>query len=139
MKKKLILIGTAVLFFAIFFSLALTPYKVLEYDMDVKFGMDENIGINVDTDAIHFGKVPSQKLTGRSAEATRELIVSSGEANVRAVVKTSGELGQWVTAEPKKFHLAKNQTQTIVLTARVPYDTEPGNYTGKAIVTLFEE
>ena len=138
MKKKIILIGIAVLFFAIFFSLAI-PHKTLEYDMDIKVATDKTIGINVDTDSIHFGKVPSEKISGRSAEAIKELTVYSGDANVKVTVKTSGELGQWVTAEPKEFYLEKNQTKTIVLTAKVPYDAEPGVYTGKVIVTLFKK
>ena len=139
MKKKLILIGIAVLFFAVFFSMALIPYTVLEYDMDIKVGTDKTIGINVGTDAIHFGKVPSEKITGRSTEAVRELSVSSGDTDVKVTVKTAGEMGQWVTADPKEFNLAKNQTKVIVLTAVVPYDTEPGVYNGTVIVTLLKD
>jgi len=138
MKKKLILIGLAVLFFAIFFSAALIPHRTLEYDMDIKVGTDKIIGINVGTDAIHFGKVPSMKISGTSAQAIRELTVYSGDADVKVTVKTSGELGQWVTAEPSKFYLGKNQTKAVTLTARMPYDIEPGVYTGKVTVIMLK-
>ena len=140
MKKQIIILGSiALLFLVIFFSLVLIPNRTIKYDMDINVSTDKIIGFNVGTDAVHFGKVPSEKATGRSADAIRELTVNSGDSDVKVTIKTSGDMGSWVTIEPNEFYLNKNQSKVVELTARVPYYVEPGFYTGKVIVTLVEK
>ena len=135
-KQTFIAACAAVIFFLVVASTFLVPHTTKTVDMDIKVASGKLIGINLDSDAVHFGKVPTSEVTGTKAE--RNLVVDSGEAKVKVIIRPGGLIGQWVIIEPTEFNLDKHEAMTVNLTAIVPAGTPVGNYTGKLDILFMQ-
>lgn len=102
--------------------------RIKEIDMDLIVTSNKRgYGINIDTDAFHFGKLP------RGAGATRHLNVTNSH-NFRIffyVAKDDSKLSEIVAIGPNKFILKPYERRKINVAVRVPKGFEPGNYSGK--------
>lgn len=101
-----------------------------EFDMDITVTAEGIVGLNVDTDAIHFGIVP---LGGGS---TRRINVSNSEDYDVFIYleKDYSVLSSLVRIDPNYFVLKSNENKRVDVAVRIPKDFEPGNYTGKVTV-----
>ena len=99
---------------------------VSEFDMDAEIVESGNVGLNVDTDAIHFGIVP------RDGGATRHInLTNSEEYGVFIYIeKDDSLLSSIVRINPNYFTLEGNGKEKIDVSVSVPDDFESGNYTG---------
>lgn len=127
MKANPILIAVAIAGILVAVSVLLefmSPQRIIEQQMDIMVSAGKNIGFDVGTDAVHFGKLPPNN------EATRKLIVSSGDSKIKVILKPTGDIGSWVTAYPNDFDMVPRETKEITLVAHVPPGTEQGKYYG---------
>lgn len=123
-------IGVGILF-AIILALGIwlsQPIGRTSVETHVK--VDEYVGINLDTDRLYFGTVSPGGM------GKRELTVKSDKASY-GVVKTNGENGAWIMANPQAFYMEGGTNRTIQFIASVPEGMMRGNYTGLATVTLY--
>ncbi len=101
-----------------------------EFEMDITITASKFVGLNVDTDAIHFGVVP---LGGGSSR--RINLTNSKDYDVLVYVeKDDSELSSLVYIDPNYFTLEANENKRVEIGVSVPEDFTPGNYTGKVRV-----
>lgn len=99
------------------------PYDVKELGMYLQ--VSDYTGFNVETSAVIFGTIPPGG-TGK-----RDITVSNLAATPKQVViKTEGELAEWVSVEENRFLIQVNESKTINVFVYVPENAEFGNYTG---------
>ena len=94
------------------------------------FGESEKIiGFNLDSDKIHFGKVP------RNAVSSKRFITVTNGFNygVDVLLGTEGELGEWLYSEIKEnnetfianyFYLAPNESREVTFYLIPPEEAE---------------
>ena len=139
MKNTKMFLITAVILVLLFIVAYTTvngpkPIEIKTYDMDVSVASGKVVGVNVDADAIHFGKVP----VDQTAESMRGINVMNGEIKTNVQLRTTGILGKWVSVSQNNFTLEPKQTHTINVTATIPGETPLGNYTGTLIIEFFK-
>ncbi|MBD3204627.1 hypothetical protein GF327_10130 [Candidatus Woesearchaeota archaeon] len=130
MKKNIIILTLVLVilcsvFVSIFFYTNLYIKEVYYLDMDLV--VKNNIGVNADSDAIHFGGVPPG---GKSMRKT--IIKNNFSHPVLVSIKTYGDLQDSVSVSDNNFYLAKNSTKIITFLASIKEGTEIGKYFGKA-------
>lgn len=133
MKKYLVflvLCVAAILFCSltiIFYSF----YNIKEIktiDMDLKVG--DYVGINTDTDALHFGTI------NPGGFGTRSVLLSNNyDTTLKVKIKVYGDLAEFVSVQ-NNFVLLKNETKKIPFIVSIPQEAVYGNYTGKAVFIL---
>ena len=130
LKKFLVLLITMIV---IATSLTYVGYKsyykkiiVSEFDMDITIPVEDMVGLNVDTDAIHFGIVP------KGGGSTRHVNLTNSEdyGVFIYIEKDDSLLSSIVRIDPNYFTLESNGLESIDVAVSVPVDFEPGNYTG---------
>lgn len=134
-KKLIILLLFVVIFSSVITYISHKNYyrdlDKLELEMDLVVTSQENeYGVNVDTDAIHFGMLP---LKGGS---TRHFnITNSHDFMVKVFIeKDSSLLSGIVDINPKIFILKPDGVKEIDAVVSVPSDFDPGNYSGKITI-----
>ena len=100
---------------------------VNEFDMDVEIIERGFVGLNIDTDAIHFGIVTW------GGGSTRHInLTNSKEQDVFIyLTKDDSELSNIVSIIPNYFVLESNEVKRVDVKVSVPEGFETGNYTGK--------
>lgn len=105
--------------------------KISELDMDLTVTANKKLyGINVDSDAIHFGMLPAG---GRSLRRLN-LTNNYGYNTFVFVTKDSSVLSSIVSISPNYFVLKANENKRVNVAVRVPKGFEPGNYSCKVTV-----
>jgi len=132
-SMRLILAIVLVIFIG--FGSALSVYygffflKITEIDMDMTVA--DKIGINADTDALHFGRCFP------GAESRRRIFISNkNDFPVVVNLRTEGSLAKWVSVEETEFILNPYQNNSIDFVASPPQNAEFGTYEGISIVTV---
>jgi hypothetical protein len=83
------------------------------------------VGINVDTDALYFGKIP------RGGIGTRNISLSNYDSNPHIIhIKLYGDFADWVYVSKNNFVIKPNSTEVVEVFVYVPNDAQIGNYTG---------
>lgn len=127
-----------VLFIIIVILASFTTFFIIEksrivqveiYLMDVGVVDTGIVGVNVDADGFHFGKL------GRGGSSSRELMIKDVEEDVLVTIAKKGEIADWVS-NPNNFIMKKGEERNITLSISIPADAPLGNYTGEAIITL---
>ena len=136
-KKFLVLLLVIVIL-----SISITFFLYKEFYQELKIaeiGMDLTVterksayGINIDTDAIHFGMLP------RGGAASRRLnLTNSYDYDIFVyIIKDNSALSGIVGISPESFVLKPYESKEIGASVRVPKGFEPGNYTGKIDVMM---
>ena len=130
MKK----VSAIMLIFVIAIIASIGTYLVIEnsqiigkssYLMDVTVWDAGRVGVDVGTDAIHFGGM------GPGNGARRDVTIVAEEDLIISIVK-KGEIANWVS-NPNNFFMNKGEARNITFSINVPPNTPVGNYTGEAI------
>lgn len=97
--------------------------QVVAIPMDVK--VEDHYAFNLDSDAIHFGKIVpgNDGIRGFNLTSTFTFPVS-------AELRFSGPLSRWVSATENNIILAPSTTRAINLTVSIPDSTPYGQYYG---------
>ena len=119
-------IGATLLYFNTYI---LIDKKVVPIDFEVVH--DKAIGINVDADALHFGKIPA-------GGGSMRFIVARNQADfdMEVSIGCDAEFKSWieVTEEQQKFILHPNETEKIRISLKIPKTAEEKIYNGSLIV-----
>ncbi len=128
--------------FQTYFLYNLFSFKNKIFYRDIKMneiGMDLEVidrsgayGVNIDVDAIHFGRLP------KGAGATKHLNVTNtyGYRVFFYITKEDNALSEIVTISPNYFVLNPYERRLIGLPVFVPEDFKPGNYTSKVNIMV---
>lgn len=101
-----------------------------EMKMDVKVA--DKIGINLDTDAIHFGGA----VTGKGGGSSRNFTYTNREPTTRIITfELQGDMAKWVSISKMRLRLKANQSEELTASVNVPADASEGNYIGILRVT----
>jgi hypothetical protein len=111
------------LLLAVLFYSYYLVYDIQLVPMDAKIGNTN--ALNLDTDALHFGKVQTPGGAGRAV-----LIANNHNRPLSVLVSVDGELAQWVTLNESRFIMNPTQTREVMLSLDLPSNITFGNYTG---------
>lgn len=99
--------------------------EIQELPMDLIIG--DYTGLTIDTDAIHFGTVDTEKNDPR----TRLMQISNNNNKTKEIRLTAyGQLSSFVRFSRKSFILGPYENKTIEITISPSSDMDYGNYTG---------
>jgi hypothetical protein len=101
----------------------------MKYVMDVEVIEEDLIGINVDPDGLHFGRMKAGDGAGRS------IIINNVEDDVLVTVVKKGEMAEWVN-NPSGFILRKGNETTLLFSISIPEGTPARKYNGEVIIIL---
>lgn len=98
-------------------------YEAQEILMDIKVG--DHIGLNLDTDALHFG------ISMSPGSAARDIIVSNDHnISLRVDIRPAGKIADWVLVKENNFVLKPGEKKNVEFEVNVPKDVEVGLYEG---------
>jgi hypothetical protein len=127
-----IAIGTSAASFAAFHLLFQVPvYDVIEYPMEVY--VDNIVGVNVETDVVHFGIVPP------GGSAGREMTVTAGDFDTIVTFESSGDIAPWVSVSENGFPPSPLQNRTVTIDVSVPDDIVPLAYRSGTLRIIFRK
>lgn len=106
-----------------------TIYKTMELGMDVY--VDRHPGLNVDADAVHFGKVPP------GAGGSRRLTVTAGEYPTVVSFEHYGDIAQWTSVSENDIFLNPQENATVSIHVSVPEDVVPLAYRNGTLRIVF--
>ncbi len=125
MKKYILMI---LILLILILPMLLVRYFVKDYNeikMDIRITDANTIGVNSDTDGLHFGRIP------KGSNAFRKIHVYTEKCNKCKVslVKT-GDFKGWITISKNNFYIYNNKTEEVILNVNVPLDARMGDYNG---------
>ena len=128
-KILMLLLITAILsvILTYFFYQSAKIYSIKELKMDLIIG--NYIGLNTDTDSIHFGTT----LPGTSAN--REIVLNT-DKNITVNLKLSGNISSFIQIPENNFILNKDMQKSIKLTSVIPLNATKGVYMGILRITF---
>jgi hypothetical protein len=103
--------------------------KVQRIPMDVRVKAEGGYGVNIDPGEFHFGGLP------RGAGGRRELWIHQVEQDSLVSIHGVGLMADWISY-PDDFIVKKGEEKNISVSISIPWDTEPGNYTGEVVIVL---
>jgi len=125
----IILVGLIGIFSAM--SLYYTFFTVNIQELNMDLIVDDHIGFNTQTDALHFGTM----FLGGQAE--RELTVSNDNRYPVIVnIKNTGNCSDFVTVDKNNFLVPSKNNHTIKYTMNLPMTANKGNYDGVTRLTI---
>ena len=94
--------------------------------------VSDHYGLNLDTDALHFGRVKTP------GGADRAIIISNTyEKPVKVLISTRGEIRDWVFINESRFILNPDEVRNVTFSLNVPENIAQGNHTG-TVKIIFE-
>lgn len=116
--------------FAVYLLLVQVPiYDVIEFPMEVY--VDRVVGVNAETDAVHFGIVPP----GSSSE--RKMTVTAGDSRTLVTFESSGDIADWVTVSENNLLLESGRNATVMIGVKIPEDVIPLAYRNGTLRIVF--
>ena len=120
-----LIILTALITSVVYVNSNIAAVQTVKMDVIV----DSSFAFNLDTDAIHFGRV----VPGNTA--VRSFIVNNTKTiDLVAEVKAEGELAPWITTSAQFVDVPANDHRKVNLTVFVPNDASYGKVEGKLTV-----
>ncbi|KHO45999.1 MAG: hypothetical protein QS99_C0010G0006 [archaeon GW2011_AR4] len=113
-------------------ALSLSTGQLSTITIPLDVSVDSVIGINTDTDALHFGKIPPGQRGERSFALDQDYPFA-----VAISIIPEGSIGPWTNISSSTVLLWPHQPQNVTITVRVPGDIPPGNYTGILRITTY--
>ena len=108
-----------------------TIYEVIELGMDVY--VDKMPGLNVDIDAVHFGKVPP------GGSGAREMTVTAGDYPTRVSFEHYGDISEWTSVSENDFFLEPNANRSMFVQITIPDDIVPLVYRNGTLRIVFRK
>jgi hypothetical protein len=106
-------------------------YDVIEFPMDVY--VDNVVGVNVDTDMVHFGIVPPGNSAGR------KMTVTAGGFRTLVTFESTGDIAPWVTISENNIPLESGENATVMIDIAVPDDIVPLAYRSGTLRIIFRK
>ncbi len=112
---------------AYFYLAGMFEYEKIK--MDVTLG--DHVGLNLNTDAVHFGNIDIKKL----GELTREVVITNNaDVPKKVYLFKTGKISKWISFSKTSYLIKSWQNETIAITFTIPAaETSKGNYSGNLI------
>ena len=110
--------------FLVYASNKIIGYAVYQVD----YSIGDYAGVNLDSDAIHFGIVMPGTITKRTLR-----VATSKNANIDINLNNLDN----IMADKDYFFLEANQSENVVLSLFVPLNAVKGNHSGKLVVMYY--
>src|SRR3989339_551956 len=127
--RKFLLLALIAALFSFSLTFLFYAYYIIqdvqELEMKVKIG--DVVGLDVNTSIISFGTVSPGGSSQRPV-----ILRNDGNKPLRAHIKKSGEMAEWVYISEEDFVLDKNETKNVIFTIIPSGDAGKGEYRGKA-------
>lgn len=95
--------------------------------VDMDFSVGEKVGINIDTDALHFGT------NFPKGSSMRNMIIShEHDCPLKVSIKLYGDFASWMSVSDNDFILDPGESRKISFSVSVPEDAPFGDYSGFA-------
>jgi len=122
------------LFLGLIFVLPIqNTYETQELKMDVIVG--NYTGINLDTDAVHFGTIKKEDPALRMREV---VIINSYNESKEVFLSVDGKLSKWAALSENHFILSPNENKSIEVTLKISSEIGSGTYYG-ILKAVFKE
>jgi len=128
MQKTLRIITTIsiVLSFLVLFHSIFSINAMFIREMPIKIEIGENIGFDVNSTALTFGKIQS------GSTSTRKIILTNNEEeSIRVILKINGAAERFIQFEQNPVILSPQETKEIGIFATAPENAEKKEYTGE--------
>jgi hypothetical protein len=122
---------SAAAFTAYMLLFQLPVYDVIEFPMEVY--VDRIVGINAETDVVHFGIVPPGGSSGR------KMTVAGGDFRTLVTFESSGDISPWVTVSENNIVLERGANATVMIDVYVPKDVVPLAYRNGTLRITFRK
>jgi|SRR3989344_970992 len=116
----IIIISVFIYFFISYFSI------INEKEIEVNAILDDNIGFDLSTDKLSFGKVIVENGASRSI-----LLQNYYPYKVKIIIDSSGEISDYLFVSENEFILIPGETKKIIFTVFFPEGSELKMYGGK--------
>jgi hypothetical protein len=133
-RKKMFILSILIVLFIYGITMILitvfsfnNPYRV--EDMTYDFVVKDRMGINLDSDYLHFGGGPAGIILQRS-------IIISSDQDSKVSVSWDGPGN--LTVNKNNFPLKARLNESVLFYLAVPVDLEQGNYTGQIHFKFFK-
>ncbi|MBI2136836.1 hypothetical protein HYU06_07225 [Candidatus Woesearchaeota archaeon] len=123
-----VLIILTALFIAYFYLTNIFEYEKIK--MDVTVG--DHIGLNLNSDAVHFGTIDIKK----TGEITREVVITNSvKVPKKIYLFKTGSISRWISPPKTAFLINPWQNETIAIKLSIPAaGVSKGNYSGNLII-----
>jgi len=135
-KAKFLLFGILLMLIVLFGIFAAKfifekPRSITDYAMEIHVVASQN-EIGVDSGPkLNFGWISP------GSSAMRFVDLGNPGQNARVKLTASGDFAKWVSVSENNFVIKTGEKKEITLTAVVPSDAEPGNYTANLSIEFF--
>jgi hypothetical protein len=96
-----------------------------EVPMDITVSANKSVGFNLDTDAIHFGKMPANSQGWHGFNLTNKM-----NESYRVHLMPLGEMAGWVSFVENDFIIEPDSIKEARAIASIPSGATPRKYTG---------
>jgi len=108
-----------------------TAYGTIEIPMDLEVA--KYVGINVDTDALHFGMIHPP------GSARREFTIQNTfKKDMQFTITTKGNMAPLTEVTESSFILKPGETKTVRFEVKITNSIEYGNYSGQATINYYD-
>ena len=131
-RNQLILLLAIITGAAIFMTAFLIKSNVVEtHKIYTEIIVDDNIGFNLNTDALRFGKARPGNYATRYLDLKHD-----NDMPLTVSIYVEGGLKDWISTDANEFLLAPDEVRRVAFRADVPRDAGFGNYTGTIIINF---
>ena len=110
---------------SIFFARIYLIEQVNEYDIYLNVDDIAGFNISVSKSSLYFGTAPP------SSKLSRDIIFDNDYESKKVIIKSYGEIKDWITVSENRFILEGNSNKTIKIDVFIPSDAEYGRHSGK--------
>ncbi len=130
-KNKLYIILAIIILLSIGITQILYSYYKSPhvFYMNYTFLVGDALGLTIDTDALHMGRMTPGGASARNVEITNTF---GYRTNVR--ISLHGDKTEWMSVSETEFMLEKNSNKTIGFAVSPPKDVSHGNYSGYIMI-----
>jgi len=113
------------------FTILLSQYFLIEkiQTFNVFISVADRVAFNISKGAgnnLHFGTAPP------GSSSSRTLVFDSSDPRPsKVIIKSYGQIKDWIIASENNFILESNEDKNVTLTILIPQNAEFGSYTGK--------
>ncbi|MBU1030827.1 MAG: hypothetical protein ABIC91_07090 [Nanoarchaeota archaeon] len=139
MKTKQLVLILLTIFFVMIMITTIIFYKTQVYETriiytDIEIINKNVIGFNIDTDALHFGKM----IPGNTG--TRTMIITNDYYPTTLVkINSFGETKKWLSINPNNFVLENGEKKEVHFTMNLEKQAPIGNFSGGVKVILLKK
>ncbi|MBN2330692.1 MAG: hypothetical protein JXC85_02655 [Candidatus Aenigmarchaeota archaeon] len=116
---------------AFYFVYTSSVYETRELGMDVY--VFKTAGLNVDDDAIHFGKIPP------GASGRRNITIDNDAVPNLVSLEAYGDIAEWVSVSHNDFIIDAHESRNVTVFLQVPEDAEVPGYRSGTLRIIFRK